>query len=312
MNNSRFSAGLLLSAALITLPSIARAQIEIGVQSEHTVTLREQPDTSVKLNNGQYRSGKFIYASRYYVVIEPKQAVRPDVMKMYGGLAIKWDQIDTFRITSLDVEITPSGTTGEAIVGALGGLPGAQGSTKEPTTLFKEARKEERKKPRAPKEDEPKVVEATPAETVRPGNNAGKPEMTPEETPVPGTTPVPAATPSVPVAVTPPMPTETPIPVVAAEAVFTCSSCGKDVRESQAKLGKCPHCGVAFGNVAAATGVPAPAPVQTGPRVLEIPQTELSAQPQETGFSFSNMSLGGQIGVFAGIIAVLFIVMRIM
>ena len=49
-----------------------------------------------------------------------------------------------------------------------------------------------------------------------------------------------------------------------------------------------------------------------GPRVLEIPQTELSAQPQETGFSFSNMSLGGQIGIFAGIIAVLFIVMRMM
>ncbi len=310
MNTSRLKFGLLISAALISLPSIASAQIEIGVQSEQTVTLRDQPDASVKLNNGQYRSGKFIYASRYYVVIEPKQAVRPDVMKMYGGLAIKWEQIDTFRITSLDVEITPSGTTGDAIVAALGGLPGAQGTTKEPTTLYKEARKEERKKPQPPKDDEPKVVETKPSETVRP--DGGKPEVAPEVTPVPGTTPIPSATPPAPDAVTTPMPAETPIPVATAEAVFTCSSCNKDVRESQARLGKCPHCGVSFGNVAAATGAPAPAPAPAGPRVLEIPQTELSAQPQETGFSFSNMSLGGQIGIFAGIIAVLFIVMRMM
>lgn len=314
MNTLRLSTALLILGLTVAVPSIARAQIEIGVQSEPTVSLSEQPDASVKLKNGQYRSGKFIYASRYYVVVEPKQAVRPDAMKMYGGLAIKWDQIDTFRITSLDVEIDPSGTTGEAIFAALSGLPGASGGTKEPTTVFKEARKEERKKPRTPKDEEPKV---DPAEMVRPMNNGPKPEATPSETPLPGAATIPAAPATTAgqeaPAANPPMPTETPIPVVAAEAVFVCSSCGKDVRESQAKLGKCPHCGVAFGNVAAATGAtPPPPPAPAGPRVLEIPQTDLSAQPQDTGFSFSNMSLGGQIGIFAGIIGVLFIVMRMM
>lgn len=298
-----------LLGGVLPAPRTACAQIEIGVQVEDIVRLGEQPETSVKLANGQYRSGKFIYASKFYVVIEPKQAVRPDAMKMYGGMPVEWAKIDTFRINSLDVEIHPDGTTGDAILSALGGLSGANGSTKEPTTLFKEKKREERKKP--VKTDEPSEV----------GKPA--PEPTPEPTPIPtpivqeSVKPAPTPVPSNTTPVETPIPLGTPpagSPVVAAEKVFVCSHCGKDVRESQAKSGKCPHCSVSFGNVAAATGTPAATPASTAPapQVLTIPQTELSQQPQATGFSFSNMSLGGQIGVFAGIIAVLFIVMRVM
>jgi len=300
---------LTVAGAALAIPNIVCAQIEIGVQTEEIVRLGDQPDASVKLTNGQYRSGKFIYASRYYVVIEPKQAVRPDAMKMYGGIAVEWAKIDTFRINSLDVEIQPDGTTGEAILSALGGITGATGSTKEPTTLFKERKREERNK--KPKTDDP--PEATKPATEPMATPIPEPTVTESVKPTPMPTPIP----------TKPNPGETPIPSVGtsastpatvAEKVFVCSSCSKDVRESQAKSGKCPHCGVSFGNVAAATGtaVSAPTPATGGPVVLTIPQTELSQQPQQTGFSFSNLSLGGQIGIFAGVLAVLFIVMRVM
>lgn len=140
---------LLSILVLIAMTGFSRgasAQIEIGTMMEETISLSGSPQTSLKLTNGAYRNGKFIYASRHYIVIEPTTTVRPDIKKLYGGLAVEWTKIDTMKIRDNDVEIHPEGTTGEAILRALGSIPGASGSSKEATPQFRESQREYLKK----------------------------------------------------------------------------------------------------------------------------------------------------------------------
>ncbi|AMV18057.1 hypothetical protein [Planctomyces sp. SH-PL14] len=279
-----FLSRLLCTAAFLAgwVPaSMVFAQIEIGVAQESKVTLPSQADTNLKLKNGAYRSGRFIYASRHYVVIEPKTNIRPDIKKAYGGQPVEWTKIDTLRIQSLAVEIRPEGTTGDDIFRALCSIPGADVSLIEATEVYRDAEADYVKK--NPKKEEP--VAATPVPQPGTAPAIGKPADA--GTPVPGRPDgIPAgAIVSVDAAPTP-IPTATPAATTSGPT------------ESSAA-----------GSPSTAV---AQAPAPAGPRVLTIPQADVAAPAQSEGFSFSSMSTGQQIGVFVGVIAALILVIKIL
>ena len=277
-----FLSRLLCTAAFLAgwIPaSLVFAQIEIGVAQESKVTLPSQADTNLKLRNGAYRSGRFIYASRHYVVIEPKTNIRPDIKKTYGGQPVEWSKIDTLRIQSLAVEIRPEGTTGDDIFRALSSIPGADVSLIEATEAYRDAEVEYVKK--NPKKEEP--VAATPV----PGTGPAMEKPADAGTPIPGR---PDGVPTGPIASV--APAATPIPTV------TPSATPSGPAESNAAESP------------AATVAQAPAPA--GPRVLTIPQADVTAPAESQSFSFSSMSTGQQIGLFVGIIAALILVIKIL
>lgn len=257
--------------------SLVHAQIEIGVAQESKVTLPSQGDMNLKLRNGAYRSGRFVYASRHYVVIDPKTNVRPDIKKAYGGQPVEWSKIDTLRIQSLAIEIRPEGTTGDEIFRALCSIPGADVSTVEATEAYRDAEAAYLKK--NPKKEEP--LAATPVPGTAPGMekpaDGGRPDGVPRG---PNVTVEVAATPIPAAAIPDAIPSAAPVESSAAA-------------EAPAAVAQ------------------SPAPAASGPRVLTIPQTEV-APAEAQSFSFSSMSTGQQIGLFVGIIAALILVVKIL
>jgi hypothetical protein len=358
--------GVLALILSLCFANVGYSQLNFtNVPDETVLRLSGQPVASVKLTNGAYRNGKFIYASKYYVVIDTDKALSKENEMIYGGLPVEWSKIDTFRINELDVVIDVESVSGDEIITALSSLSGAMGSPQKPTALYRTAYKNDRKKPQAGD------AEVNPAAALVKPEVGGKEEM---GTPNAGNTDAgelkrpkfpggqksefsrvvvpskPASDSEVPmepgVAEAPTEPSEAggaPMPASpqTEEPVFICSGCKKDVRPSQMKYGRCPHCGIVLTNapsvarpVATATPAgpsnsgnpvapmettpaPAPANVQAtgtpgGPVVLTIPQTPVAAQEQAQGFSFSNLGMAGQIGMFVGILAALYIVIRVL